>query len=201
MFLIRSGEPAKTVFFAEDPRDEGYCGEVEEGVIVENPDEDLTIWPDGADAPMPSIGLSPTNPKQYRFFKWPKQRQSSGYLRVRGTAAVSLSFEEYRRFWPSVPIMQPLRSSLDIDKGVFLIRDATDKAGTYKYTGQAASNVLHVIHDGRTCVLRTPLLEADEFPKEVFIKHRSPGLQPQAPIPGAAVWNGFFRYSLQAPVV
>jgi hypothetical protein len=88
---------------------------------------------------------------------------------------------------------------LDVDKGELILTDADGRAARYERTLLAVQpTVMHAIVDERGGPLfRNALIDADDFPRELFIKHRSPGHQAQPPVPLAIEWRDVFRYVLK----
>jgi hypothetical protein len=89
MFLVFDNETSQHVFINSDPRDDGFTGDVITDVTLDVPD-DLTEWPDGARCPEPALAVSPTDPTDYRLFKYDTEAKSAGF-RVIGSRPVTAS--------------------------------------------------------------------------------------------------------------
>jgi hypothetical protein len=99
MFLVRDQRHGATylVFTWEDPRKDGYTGNVEEGVTLNYDMPAVDSWPDGADRPQACVGRARDNPNHYQVFKYARDRQAAGYEPVNGTAVVFSSWCDYAR--------------------------------------------------------------------------------------------------------
>lgn len=64
------------VFTLEDPRKDGYTGEVIEGVVLEQPEQDVHKWDYGTAAPEVVVGRHPT--EATRRFRGGKQMVMAG---------------------------------------------------------------------------------------------------------------------------
>jgi hypothetical protein len=110
MFLVKDPDMHNLIFFVEDPRKDGYWGEVEAGVSLEYDMEKVHSWPDGTRRPDPCVGVDPDNPKNYKVFKFEEDRRQAGYRPVPGTPLVFGSWSEYARLRdlltvvPSTPV-------------------------------------------------------------------------------------------------
>jgi hypothetical protein len=72
------------LFLLEDPRADGFVGEVQEGVTMTQP-PDLNRWPDGADRPSPCLGVSPAHATVYRGFHSRQECEDAGYTPLVGS--------------------------------------------------------------------------------------------------------------------
>jgi hypothetical protein len=92
----RSGT-AHLVFTWADPTLDGYGGTVVDGVSLDGYGLGVQSWPLGTEAPDPSVGRSPSDPKLYKVFKDRRDLQAAGYEFVEGTAIVCGSWKDYLR--------------------------------------------------------------------------------------------------------
>jgi len=99
MFLVKDERYGVTylVFTWEDPRREGYRGQVAEGVSLDYDMEAVHAWPDGHERPEACVGQAPDNPNHYKVFRYGRDLREAGYQPVRGTAVVFGSWSEYER--------------------------------------------------------------------------------------------------------
>lgn len=99
MFLVEDKRHGLTylVFTWEDPRKSGYKGTVTEGVNLDYDMETVHSWPDGEEAPEPTVGRDPKRPKDYKVFKYERDREKEGYLPITGEAVVFGSWKEYTK--------------------------------------------------------------------------------------------------------
>jgi hypothetical protein len=82
----------------------------------------------------------------------------------------------------------------NIEAGSIVLHDGDGRSRSYRRVdGLFALTTLHAIFD-RGCMVLTPLLDADGFPKELFVKHDSPQQPPQGPVGIVCKWAGEFRY-------
>lgn len=83
---------------------------------------------------------------------------------------------------------------LNIEEGSLVLHDGDGRSRSYRRVdGPFTRTVLHAIFD-RGCLVMTPLLEADSFPKELFVKHESPQQPPQGPVGVVCKLASEFRY-------
>jgi hypothetical protein len=91
-------------------------------------------------------------------------------------------------------------SNLEIDIGKGTLRLTGEQGGTATYrrdTAPASPNGTHITFDPITgWRFLPPLLNAQAFPQELFVKHPSPGQPRHGPFPAAGAWAGVFRYVL-----
>jgi hypothetical protein len=85
------------VFTFEDPRKEGYKGDVDENVHLEYDISEVHKCPDGAPAPEACLGKDRTDPKRYKVFKYYRDLREAGYEQVNGTPVVFASWKDYSR--------------------------------------------------------------------------------------------------------
>ena len=60
------------IFTWKDPRDDGYDGDVIEGVDLKYDLIEVHRWPEGQPRPDPQLGRDPSNKKNYKVFKSPE---------------------------------------------------------------------------------------------------------------------------------
>ncbi|MGA2065104.1 MAG: hypothetical protein ABSG86_09050 [Thermoguttaceae bacterium] len=99
MFLVKDEVPGATylVFTWEDPRRDGYRGEVVDDVSLDYDVEVVHRWPDGGPQPDACLGQAPDNPRHYKVFKYIAERAAAGFHPVEGEAVVFGSWSEYAR--------------------------------------------------------------------------------------------------------
>jgi hypothetical protein len=85
------------VFTVEDPRRDGYGGDVQCGVTFDLDSEDIDTWRDGQRRPMACVGLNPGDAAHYRFFRSAADREQAGFLPVHGDAITIASWSKYLR--------------------------------------------------------------------------------------------------------
>jgi hypothetical protein len=90
----RDGAP-RLVFAWRDPRNDGYSGNLTEGVSLDYDMEQVHRWPDGDPQPEAVVGRAPTDAKHYKVFKYEADRKAAGYEPVAGTAKVVGSWSDY----------------------------------------------------------------------------------------------------------
>jgi hypothetical protein len=84
---------------------------------------------------------------------------------------------------------------LDIENGTLTLTDDDARRTSYHRVDEPFNmTVLHAICGPAGCMAMTPLLDAERFPNEVFIKHDSPQQLPQGPVGVIGKWAGEFRY-------
>lgn len=95
MFLVRDEVPGCVylVFTQTDPREDGYAGEVEEGVTLDDAAD--YSWPEGSERPMHLVGRDPARPNHYRVFKFHHELEAAGYEQVAGTAITPGRWSSY----------------------------------------------------------------------------------------------------------
>ncbi|HYT93680.1 MAG TPA: hypothetical protein VEL76_33485 [Gemmataceae bacterium] len=114
MFLVKDTRHGATylVFTWNDPRKDGYKGNVIEGVSLDYDMEAVHSWPDGEARPEACVGRKPDKPKHYKVFKYRSDRRAAGYQPVAGTAVVFGSWSDYVKLHPDVDYLV----KLDADK-------------------------------------------------------------------------------------
>jgi hypothetical protein len=106
MFLVKDErfQPPYLVFVEEDPRRDGYTGEVIEEVSLEYDELEASRWGNGQRRPEECVGISSNDPEHYRVFKNVEQLRSAGFEPVAGTPITSFSsWSEYIRLSLSPP--------------------------------------------------------------------------------------------------
>ena len=95
MFLVKDEDAL--VFLEEDPRNDGFAGEVIEEVSLAGLDqEELHCERDGAKSwDVEAVGISRKDPNEYRVFKRDQNRIDQGYIYVQGTPLVYGRWAEY----------------------------------------------------------------------------------------------------------
>jgi hypothetical protein len=92
MFLVKDGKTL--VFLEEDPRDDGFDGEVFEGVNFEGLAlEETSRWPGQPELDV--VGYSPEAPMKYKQFRSSQDCAEQGYTVVEGTPVVYGRWAEY----------------------------------------------------------------------------------------------------------
>jgi hypothetical protein len=99
VFLVKDEFLGAThlVFTWQDPRKNGYVGDVVADVSLDYDMEAVHEWPEGAAAPEACVGRAPNDPKHYKVFRYVRDRELEGYQPVEGTADVFGSWSEYVR--------------------------------------------------------------------------------------------------------
>lgn len=99
MFLVEDKRHGANylVFTVEDPRKAGFNGAIVEGVTLDYDLGAVHSWPDGQEAPNVSVGQSASDPKHFKVFRTPFDRDREGYSPVSGTALQFGSWKEYAR--------------------------------------------------------------------------------------------------------
>ena len=103
MFLVedqRHGTTPQLVFSWEDPRKDGYKGNVIEDVHLDYNMEAVHSWPDGADRPEACVGRAGNDPKQYKVFKYRSELEKVGYQLAPGMPVVIGSWSRYVKLNP-----------------------------------------------------------------------------------------------------
>lgn len=99
MYLVKDSRHGATylVFTWRDPREDGYKGDVLEGVSLDFDELALSLWPDGAARPERCVGRAPNNPNHYKVFKYGSELQSAGYQPVAGNPVKFVSWSDYAK--------------------------------------------------------------------------------------------------------
>jgi hypothetical protein len=105
MFLVEDRRYGVTnlVFTYEDPRKEGYAGDVVDGVRLDYDMEAVHRWRDGEDRPEACVGRDPADPKHYKVFKYRKDLESERYQFLPGTPSVHGSWGRYLELFYTPP--------------------------------------------------------------------------------------------------
>ena len=106
MFLVKDRRLGMDnyVFTNQDPRSEGFQGDVVEGVALDYDMNDIHLWPQGQPRPNPQLGRDPKKPKHYQVFKFPDDLQAAGFELVHfNTPFFAYSWSEYRKRYYPVP--------------------------------------------------------------------------------------------------
>ena len=92
------------IFTYDDPKEDGYEGEVNSGVTLTYAMNDIHLWPDGTYRPDPKLGRDPANPKHFQVFKYPADLEKAGFEYVHfNTPIVVASWNDYRQKYYPVP--------------------------------------------------------------------------------------------------
>lgn len=96
MFLAKRQRFGATthVFFEEDPRLQGFKGEVLEDVSLEE-EEDVSSWPLGHDMPQAALGRSIENPGRYKVFKYASAMKEADF---ENTGSQAFSYRDWRAY-------------------------------------------------------------------------------------------------------
>jgi len=97
MFHIFDNRPGcnQHVFTDQDPRDDGYLGEVDENCKIETP-ENLFAHPYGAKRPNPTIlAVSQNNSKCFREFASAEEAQRAGFEVLSGYPGIFPRWSDY----------------------------------------------------------------------------------------------------------
>jgi hypothetical protein len=87
----------RQIFTWENPRKDGYKGDVEDGVTLDH-NEEIYLYPSGSDLPVTCLGRSRSSPKEYKVFKHRRDLDAAGYEYVSaGTPPVLGSWLDYVR--------------------------------------------------------------------------------------------------------
>lgn len=97
MYLVedRRDGPAFLVFTWADPWDDGYAGDIIEGVSLDYDRKTVHSRLDGHDRPEVCVGRAEDNPKHYKVFKYKSELQSAGYQPVAGNVLVFGTWADY----------------------------------------------------------------------------------------------------------
>jgi hypothetical protein len=97
MFLVEDRRPEATylVFTFEDPRQDGYSGEVDEDVALDYDMLTVHCWRDGERSPDACLGRSLQDRKQYQVFKYADELLAAGFEPVPGTFICLNSWSAY----------------------------------------------------------------------------------------------------------
>lgn len=100
LFLVENRRPGIThlVFTYDDPRMDGYSGNVIEGVSLDR-DKEVAIWRDGQERPSTCVGRDRNNPKHYKVFKYSRDLPPAEYEPIQGKAVVVESWSDYLKLW------------------------------------------------------------------------------------------------------
>jgi hypothetical protein len=96
MYLVHFPKRGIFVAFLCDPREDGYTGELIEGVKLDIP-PGLHDWPEGADRPNPVMGVSSVDPKHYKGFKSRAEMEAAGFTFVGPPATAVDTWKSYLR--------------------------------------------------------------------------------------------------------
>jgi hypothetical protein len=97
-YLIRDRSPHGVeylVFTVEDPRLDGYQGELEEGVSIDSNGEDVFTPQLGEEPPEVCVGRDPQDWGRYRVFRSPASRDDACYEPVTGLPVVLHSWRRH----------------------------------------------------------------------------------------------------------
>jgi hypothetical protein len=99
MFLVKDQryETTYLVFTWEDPRENGFRGDVVEGVSLDYNMEAVHRWQDGRPCPEVCVGRAKNDPKHYQVFRYSSDREAAGYEQVPGMPLVFGSWSDYIR--------------------------------------------------------------------------------------------------------
>jgi hypothetical protein len=102
MFLVEDKRHGATylVFTSQDPRKDGYVGNVIEDVSLDYDTEAVHSWPDGHARPEACVGRAGDNLKHYKVFRYSTDRQSEGYQAVAGTPVMFVTWRDYVKLNP-----------------------------------------------------------------------------------------------------
>jgi hypothetical protein len=94
MFYVHDQSCGLHVFTVEDPRSEGYEGEVRENAQL-NFDPRLHEWPYGAERPQPVLAVSEANSQHFQGFASATAALEFGYRVLTGTWVVFPRWSKY----------------------------------------------------------------------------------------------------------
>ncbi len=98
MFLVKDKLYGTTylVFTYENPRKDGFAGQVDEDVELDYDMEAVHRWPEGGRRPgVPRVGQAPENRKRYKVFRSADERSAEHYIAVDGAPVVFGSWSDY----------------------------------------------------------------------------------------------------------
>lgn len=97
MFLVNDRRFGSTylVFTWDDPRKQGFGGDVVEDVKLDYDMEAVHNWPEGSTQPEVCVGRAPADPKHYKVFRYCSDLKSAGYRAVAGMPVVFGSWTDY----------------------------------------------------------------------------------------------------------
>ncbi len=110
MFLVEDSRHGTTylVFTYEDPRKDGFTGEVIDGVSLDYDMHAVHRWPEGDPRPEACVGRAASDPKHYKVFRYRNELDSAGYQAVAGTAIVFGSWSDYVKLNPAPEDLEKL---------------------------------------------------------------------------------------------
>src|SRR5713226_3047861 len=88
------------VFMWNDPRKDGYTGNVEDGVSLVYDMEAVHRWAHGTARPEAVLGRDPKNPKYYKVFKYSRELEAAGFQPVAGKTFPFGSWSIYLKLNP-----------------------------------------------------------------------------------------------------
>jgi hypothetical protein len=100
MFLVKDRRFGidTDIFLHTDPRNEGYKGDVIEGVELDYDMNAIHRWPQGDRRPEPRLGRDPKNDKRYKVFRSPEDLAAAAYELVNvNTPIIDDTWLNYRR--------------------------------------------------------------------------------------------------------
>src|SRR5205085_986854 len=83
------------VFTSEDPRKDGFAGQVQEGIRLDVPD-DLHHTPHGQTASAPCLAVSDLDPKHYRVFQYRNECRRAGFQALSLLYVVCRRWSDYK---------------------------------------------------------------------------------------------------------
>jgi len=86
---------AYLVFTVQDPRQDGYKGDVIDDVRLDYDELKVHRWDDGQRSPEACVGVAPNDPKHYKVFKSADELLTAGFTPVAGIAATFYSWRDY----------------------------------------------------------------------------------------------------------
>ncbi len=106
MFLVKDDrfQPPNLVFVDQDPRNDGYTGEVVDDVSLDYDELKVHRWDNGQHRPEACLGIATSDPKHCKVFQYANQLQPAGFEPIAGTPVNSFSsWFEYIRLSLSPP--------------------------------------------------------------------------------------------------
>jgi len=99
MFLVEHQQSGFThlVFLTADPRADGYKGPLTEGVSLDYDMMEIPRWSEGQPTPNCVVGMSRSDPKKYKVFKYRNELEDAGYDAVAGSACPAHSWSDYTK--------------------------------------------------------------------------------------------------------